>query len=140
MTEPNMLTEARARYYEDLKQLRGRRGLLLDLLIDGEWHRNTECASIGGLSFNHSLYSFRREGWLIESRRREGGVWEFRLLGKADRPPNREEMSRPQRAVAGAYTNAIRSALGPERMVEITRLVPAGMRLDRDSPEAEDRR
>lgn len=140
MTGTSRLLEARTRYYEDLRRLRGRRGLLLDLLIDGEWHSNTECAAIGGLSFNHSIYVFRREGWRIESQRKEGGAWEFRLLGKAVPPRSRKHMSRPQRAVAGAYTKAIRSGFGPDRVAEITRLVPDWMRLDPDSQETEDKR
>jgi hypothetical protein len=139
MIETSTLLDARIRYYDDLRRLRGRRGLLLALLIDGKWHPNTECASMGGLSFNHSIYAFRREGWLIESRRGEGGVWEFRLHGKRDRLANPKEMSRPQRAVADAYTDAIRTALGPDRVAEVTRLIPGWMRLEHPDGPAEDK-
>ena len=95
MNETSKLTDAKARYYDDLKRLRGRRGLLLDLLMDGKWHPNWECASVGGLSFNDSFYAFRREGWLIESRPKRGGRWEFRLHGKAEPLQGHKPMSRP---------------------------------------------
>ena len=103
------LTEAQARYYDDLKRLRGQRGRLLELLLDGDWHSNHQCASVGGLSFNDSIFAFRQEGWRIESRHVRGGRWEFRLTGKAAPPDGHKPMTHPQRLVATAYTSAIQN-------------------------------
>jgi hypothetical protein len=106
------LTEAQALYYDYLKRLRGQRGTLLELLLDGEWHSNHKCASVGGLSFNDSIFAFRQEGWQIESRHVRGGRWEFRLLGKSAPTDGHKPMTRPQRLVATTYMTAIQQALG----------------------------
>jgi hypothetical protein len=128
MNEPvRTLTEAQARYYDDLKRLRGRRGALLDLLLDGQWHPNHECADIGGLSFNDSIYALRKEGWQIESRSIRGGLWEFRLLGKSDPPTGHQPMTRPQRKVAGAYAHAIRERLGADAYLDVLTALPDWM-------------
>ena len=121
------LTEAQARYYDDLKRLRGQRGRLLELLLDGKWHSNEECASIGGLSFNDSIFAFRQEGWQIESRHVRGGRWEFRLLGKVAPRDGHKPMTRPQRFVATTYITAIQQTLGSEARDAVLKATPAWM-------------
>lgn len=123
------LTEAQARYQDDLKRLRGRRGLLLDLLLDGEWHRNHECAEVGGLSFNDSIFAFRNEGWIIESRHVRGGVWEFRLVGMSQKPTGHKPMTRPQKVVAGHYMYVITELLGGEAALAVWDAVPEWMQV-----------
>jgi hypothetical protein len=125
MNEPLVhLTEAQARYYNDLKRLRGKRGLLLELLLDGKWHDIHECASAGGLSFNDSIFAFRQEGWLIESRHVRGGDWQFRLVGEAAPRDGHKPMTRPQRVVALAYLTAIEETLGPEAKDAVLEATP----------------
>ena len=124
------LTEAQALYYQDLARLRGQRGKLLELLIDGEWHPNHECARVGGLSFNDSIFAFRKEGWLIESRPIGHGVWEFRLTGKGDPPTGHKPMSRPQQVVAAHYMHVITQALGFQAARTIRRDLPEWMRTE----------
>lgn len=130
MSESQPLTEAQLRYYDDLKRLKGRRGLLLELLLDGRWHPNHECAAVGGLSFNDSIFTFRKEGWVIESRHVRGGIWEFRLAGKADPPQGHKPMSRPQRLVAGHYMHVISQQLGLSASLKVRRAVPEWMHCD----------
>jgi hypothetical protein len=124
------LTEAQARYYEDLSRLRGQRGKLMELLLDGKWHPNYECAEAGGLSFNDSIFAFRQEGWIIESRYEKGGVWEFRLVGKGEPRTGHKPMSRPQRVVAGHYMHAITESFGEDAASEIRAALPTWMRSD----------
>ena len=38
--EHRMLTEAQARYWNDEARQRGKRGELLELLLNGQWHPN----------------------------------------------------------------------------------------------------
>ena len=111
---PIPLTEAQVLYYDDLARLRGKRGDLLELLFDGLWHPNYDCAKVGGLSFNCSIAALRREGWLIESRPKGHGVWEYRLTGKGD-PPS-PKMSRPQAVISDHYASAIHRTLGGEAL------------------------
>jgi hypothetical protein len=124
------LTDAQARYYDDLARLRGQRGKLLELLIDEEWHPNYQCAEVGGLSFNDSIFAFRKEGWVIESRPRRGGVWEFRLTGKGDLPEGHKPMSRPQVVVAGHYMHVITDKLGTSTAAQIRTALPEWMQTD----------
>jgi hypothetical protein len=124
------LTLAQALYYEDLARLRGQRGKLLELLTDEQWHPNYECAEVGGLSFNDSIFAFRQEGWIIESRPKRGGVWEFRLTGKGDPPEGHKPMSRPQAVVAGHYMHVIEKSLGVPTATEIREALPDWMQTD----------
>ena len=124
------LTEAQARYYEDLARLRGRRGELLELLLDERWHPNHECAEIGGLSFNDSIFALRKEGWIIESRFVKKGLWEFRLVGKGEPPTGHKQMSRPQHLVAAHYMWLIANKLGFSQATEIRTLLPEWMRAE----------
>jgi hypothetical protein len=130
------LTEAQALYYDDLKRLRGQRGRLLELLLDGEWHPNHKCASIGGLSFNDSIFAFRQEGWQIESRHVRGGHWEFRLIGKAAPADDHKPMTRPQRLVATTYMTAIQETLGSEAAASVNLLIPDWLRPEQESHSA----
>lgn len=124
------LTDAQIIYYQDLSRLRGQRGKLLELLIDGEWHPNYQLAEIGGLSFNDSIYAFRKEGWAIESRPVGRGVWEFRLTGKTDPPTGHKPMSRPQVVVAAHYMHVITETLGAAAANKITNALPDWMRAE----------
>ena len=124
----SQLTEAEARYYHDLTRLRGRRGLLLALLVDEQWHPNHELAAVAGLSYNDSIHSFRKEGWIIESRPARGGVWEYRLGGKADPPTGHKPMSRPQKVVAGHYMHVISERLGHLAAQQVSRGMPEWLR------------
>ncbi len=108
------LTEAQALYYDDLKRLRGQRGKLFELFLDGRWHSNHECAKVGGFSYNDSIFAFRQEGWLIESRRVKGGHWKFRLVGRAEQPTGHKPMTRPQKVVASHYMYVITELLGDD--------------------------
>jgi hypothetical protein len=128
MTDFARLTEAQAQYYDDLKRLRGQRGRLLELLLDGKWHPNHECASVGGLSFNDSIFCFREEGWQIDSRHVRGGHWEYRLLGKTTPRDTHKPMTRPQRLVATAYMTAIQESCGSEAKQAVLAAVPTWMR------------
>ena len=121
------LTDAQILYHGDLARLRGQRGALLELLTDEEWHPNYECAGVGGLSFQCSIYAFRREGWIIESRPKKGGIWEYRLVGKGDPPPH-PAMSRPQRLIAGHYLYVIETEIGSEAASKVQNAVPEWMR------------
>jgi hypothetical protein len=127
MTDLVRLTEAQARYHDDLKRLRGQRGRLLELLLDGKWHPNHECASVGGLSFNDSIFAFRQEGWQIESRHVRGGHWEFRLLGKTAPGDGHKPMTRPQRLVATTYVTAVQEILGSEAREAVLTATPTWM-------------
>jgi hypothetical protein len=138
MTDITGLTEAQVLYYEDLSRLRGQRGRLMELLLDGAWHPNYECAEVGGLSFNDSIFASRKEGWIIESRKAAGGIWEFRLTGKGDPPQGHKAMSRPQRLVAAHYLHTIRRTLDGAAMRKVRAAVPEWMRTDPEEWEAPD--
>jgi hypothetical protein len=123
-------------YYDDLRRLRGQRGRLLELLLDGEWHRNHDCAEVGGLSFNDSIFAFRQQGWIIESRKLRGGIWEFRLTGKGDPPEGHKAMSRPQRYVAAHYLYVIKDKLGETAMKKVLENLPNWMHAAPHDPDA----
>ena len=123
---PIPLPEAQVLYYSDLARLRGKRGDLLELLFDEKWHPNYDCAKAGGLSFNCSIAALRREGWLIESRPKGHGVWEYQLVGKGDPPP--PKMSRPQAVISDHYASAIRKTLGRNALSVVTRALPEWIR------------
>ena len=124
------ITEAQALYYEDLARQRGQRGRLLELLLDGAWHTNHECSEIGGVSHNDSFFSLRQAGWLIESRRIEGGTWQFRLAGKADPPVGHKPLTRPQRVVVGHVLHVISETLGDLALVRVSKNLPAWMKCE----------
>ena len=123
---PIPLSEAQMCYYDDLARLRGKRGDLLELLLDELWHPNYRLAEVGGLSFNCSIAALRREGWLIESRPKSHGVWEYRLVGKGDPPP--PKMSRPQAVISEHYVDAIRRTLGGDALSVVKKELPEWMR------------
>ena len=134
------LTNAQLLYYQDLSRLRGQRGRLMELLLDGEWHPNHQLARVGGLSFNDSIFALRQEGWQIESRHRKGGTWEFRLTGKGEPPSGHKPMSRPQVVIAGHYMHVITATLGMSATRCIRNALPEWMRADPkpiDSPETD---
>ena len=126
--EHRMLTEAQARYWEDEARQRGKRGELLELLLDGEWYPNHECADIT-LCFHSVIYALRREGWLIESRHKHGGTWEYRVVGKTEPPPATQRMSSAQRRIARAYEDAIGDHLGDDALKKVLARIPEWMRL-----------
>jgi len=106
------LTAAQLNFDRDRRRIQGRRRALLDLLWDGAWHPNYECAQVGGISFHCSLYTLRREGWEIESRHVNGGVWEYRLTGRSTPRPAPQSLTRPQARVARELLTAIRKSFG----------------------------
>jgi hypothetical protein len=124
------LTEAQALYYRDLARLRGQRGALMELLIDGQWHPNHECSEVGGLSFQCSIYAFRREGWIIESRWKLAGLWEYRLTGRGEPPP--QKMSRAQRTIAQRYSRAIKDAAGSEVLAAVSQRLPTWVQVENE--------
>jgi hypothetical protein len=124
------LTEAQMRYYEDLKRLRGKRGQLLDLLLDNKWHDNDELAAVGGISFQSAIYAFRQEGWVIESAPVCGGTWKYRLTGKQGPRTEHAPMTRPQRLVAGEYAAAIKEVAGTEAALEVIASLPRWMQVE----------
>ena len=125
------LWEAQQNYYEDLNRQRGQKGLLLELLLDGKWHENGQCASVGGLSFNDSLFCLRNEGWEIESRHVRRGTWELRLLGKSKPREGHKRMTRPQKVIAKHYFEAARSTLDQDVFETMIAQVPGWARIDR---------
>jgi hypothetical protein len=119
------LTAAQLNFDRDRKRIRGRRRALLDLLWDGRWYANYECARAGGVSFHCSIYTLRREGWAIESRYVSGGVWEYRLTGRGAPRDARRSLTRPQTRVARELMHAVRSEYGEDGMVRVReRLAP----------------
>lgn len=111
-TVSERLTEAQLNFDSDRQRIRGRRRALLDLLWDGRWHPNYECAQVGGVSFHCSLYTLRLEGWEIESRHVTGGVWEYRLIGRSSPRSAPQSLTRPQLRVARELVTAIRKSFG----------------------------
>jgi hypothetical protein len=67
---------------------------------------------VGGVSFHCSIYTLRQEGWEIESRHHEGGVWEYRLVGRGAPRETRARLTRPQTRVARELVTAIKKAFG----------------------------
>jgi hypothetical protein len=118
------LTEAQKNHKYDRKRIRGRRAALLDLLSDCDWHRNYECAKVGGLSFNSHLYQLRKAGWDIRSRHVEGGVWEQRLFGKTDPSDQKPKLSGPQERVLREFALAIHKVYGDNGLKEIREHLP----------------
>ena len=106
------LTAAQLNFDSDRKRIRGGRRALLDLLRDGRWYANYECARVGGVSFHCSLYELRQEGWEIESRHVEGGVWEYRLVGRGAPRSERRTLTRPQTRVARELVTAVKKVFG----------------------------
>jgi hypothetical protein len=82
------------------------------------------------LSFNDSIYAFRKEGWIIESRKRRGGIWQFRLTGKGEPPEGHKSMSRPQELVAAHYAHIISRNLGVGAFRTVRDSLPDWMRED----------
>jgi hypothetical protein len=129
MTTELSLTEAQALNDDDPKRQDGRRSDLLEFLMDGKWHINHDCAAVGGLSFNDSFLSLRQAGWIIESRRVKGGIWEFRLTGKNEEPSEDRPMTRPQQLIASSYAAAIREQLDDVAAAKVTAALPEWLRL-----------
>jgi hypothetical protein len=92
-------------------RIRGRLRKLLDLLWDRGWHTNTECVAHAGHSFGGYLNRLRRHGWLIESRRVRGGLWEYRLTGKG--PPLPPRLSAAQKKTAWMFVGVFGSRVTP---------------------------
>jgi hypothetical protein len=129
-TETTTLTEAQSLYYSDLSRQRGRRGLLMELLSDGKFHPNFECATVGGVSYQCSLYTFRQKGWVIESRKDKGGVWSYRLAGK-DEQIRERKLNAPQREVAKAYVGAVVKTMGQAASEKMIAALPVWLRVGR---------
>jgi hypothetical protein len=123
-TPDNGLTAAQKNYEHDRGRLRTRKAALLALLKDGHWHPNYELADVGGLSFNSYLYQLRLAGWEIVSRRKRGGVWEQRLIGRGTVLRSRDGLSGPQRQVADEFAVAVQKAYGEEGLTRICRELP----------------
>jgi hypothetical protein len=123
------LTLAQELYWSDYNRLAGKRHELLQLLFDGKWHKNSECAAIQ-LSFNDTFFALRKDGWIIESRRVKGGKWEFRLLGKGEPPTTHKPMSRPQHLVAAHILYTLEKADGPYAMERVRKRLPEWMQCE----------
>ena len=119
------LTEPQARYRYDEPRLRGRRRRLFQLLSDGAWHSNSECSTVGGLSFNGAIYVLRQKGWIVESRYISRGRWEFRLIGRGE--ARRPRMNHFHRHVVRQYTDAIASICDASTLEAIQARVPEWM-------------
>jgi hypothetical protein len=127
--EERKLSEAQLRFYADEARLLGKRGALLELLFDGKWHPNHQCAEIT-LCFHSAIYGLRREGWVIQSRHGDHGCWHYRLVGKTEPAPPTQRMNPQQRRVAAVYAEAITSKLGEEALGRLLPAIPEWMRLD----------
>lgn len=110
------LSEAQLRFRSDEPRLRGQRRRLFDLLSDGKWHSNADCALVGGLSFNGAIYAMRQKGWIVESAYIRRGVWEFRLTGRGE--PRKPRMNHFHRHAVRQYTKAIVEVCGDEATLE----------------------
>lgn len=111
-------------------------GRLLDLLMDGEEHTNTDIAQpiYGGLQYNSAIYELRNRGWKIQKRHLGEGIWAYRLEGRGEpRDPGR--MSGPQRRVAEAYHEAMFAVLESSDLVTVLSLVPPTYMLDEEALE-----
>lgn len=108
----NDLTAAQLNYKTDRRRILSRKKALFNLFSDRNWHPNYECARVGGLSFQGSIFAFRNAGWIIESRPMKGGVWEYQLRGKSAQPRAAPALSRPQRRVADEFLLGVRKAYG----------------------------
>lgn len=127
--EERTLSEAQLRFHADESRLHGKRGALLELLFDGKWHPNHQCAEIT-LCFHSAIYGLRREGWVIESRHGDHGCWHYRLVGKTEPAPPTQRMNPQQRRVAAVYTEAVTRKLGEEALAQLLSAIPEWMRLD----------
>jgi hypothetical protein len=127
--EERTLSEAQLRFHADETRLRGKRGALLELLFDGKWHPNHQCAEIT-LCFHSAIYGLRREGWVIESRHGDHGCWHYRLVGKTEPAPPTQRMNPQQRRVAVVYSEAITNNLGEAALARALSHVPCWLRLD----------
>jgi hypothetical protein len=123
--DARLLSEAQFRFRSDERRLRGQRGRLFDLLSDGRWHSNTECALVGGLSFNGAIYALRQTGWLVESRYLSPGAWEFRLTGRGE--PRKPRMNHFHRHVVRRYSEAILRVSDAATLEAVQALVPEWM-------------
>ena len=131
-TAMTRLSETQTLYYQDLSRLRGKRGQLLELLLDDRWHPTAELAEVAGLTYSSSISALRREGWRIVARPASHGVWEYRLHGKGTPPSPR--LSRPQQVIASHYTHAIQTRLGGEALCAIRDTLPQWMYADPQAP------
>jgi hypothetical protein len=118
-------TEAQARYWYDEPRLRGQRRRLFELLSGGSWHSNSECSSVGGLSFNGAIYTLRQKGWIVESRYISRGKWEFRLVGRGQ--ARRPRMNHFHRHAVRQYTDAIAKVCDASTLEAIQARVPDWM-------------
>lgn len=55
---------------------------LLELLSDGEWHSNGECAEYAGFRYGGRKFELERDGYIIDKRHVKGGRWDYRLSGR----------------------------------------------------------
>jgi len=123
------LSEAQLRFHADEARIRGKRGQLLELLLDGNWHPNHDCAAIT-LGLHSAIYGLRAEGWTIESRHISMGRWDYRLSGKTEPPPVTQKMSMQQRRIARLYTEALTDNLDTDAMSSVLDAIPGWMRID----------
>src|SRR5437588_12014862 len=92
---------------------------LYDLLSDHEWHANYRCAEVGGVSFQGSIYKLRNEGWRIESRHSRGGIWEYRLTGRAEPGDRSPSLSGPQSKVAHGLLDGVQKVFGKDGVARV---------------------
>ena len=112
---------------EERERLRSNRQALRDLLGDGEWHKNWECAQVGGLSFNGSIYALRCKGWIIETRYVRRGEWEYRLTGKGE-PRMKRRLTTKEDRITREYLLAAEELFGDDASERILSLVPPDIR------------
>ena len=108
------LTTAQQGFSKDAGRIKTRKTALYELLADREWHENHECARVGGISFQGSIYSLRNAGCQIEARPQRGGIWEYRLVGHTAPRATSPSLSAPQRRVLDEVALSIRKVYGNE--------------------------
>jgi hypothetical protein len=127
MTNPKTseLTAAQKTHASVRKRIQTRQDVLLRLLSDGHWHPNYECSETAGVSWHCYLYSLRKIGWIIQSRRVKGGVWEYMLLGRGRQTQAPAALSGPQQRVLTEVATAIRKIYGEQGVQQVAqRLSP----------------
>ncbi len=116
---------------DELNRRHIRSQALLDLLKDRKWHLNVELAQPehGGHSFNAHIKTLRDSGWVIKCEHVEGPLFRYKLI-RQDKPIDyTKTMNIRQKAVANAYTKAIKSLLGREALLQVHAAVPEHYRL-----------
>src|SRR5690349_9303522 len=96
---------------------------ILKLINDGNWHTNAELAKVA-LAYRNVVSKLRDRGYIISSRHRGSGVWEYRLVGKHTHKRTRSSLSDPQLRVRRAVLDAVGQKLGPEAQHAVEDALP----------------